>query len=165
MGWLSRILIFALIMVRPALALEGNALSSMEALPPSVKSVYETLCPPDYWVANKRELSGSTFDSFPDIDVYLMVCGSAASSMPYVVILNSRSGIAKEAQIDWTLNGRDYRQDGLENVRFGFELATLESSFHVSASCEPTYKHRWNGAAFQLIAVSRKGCKKSEMRL
>ena len=146
----------------PALA-EGNPVSSMEALPASVRSVYEGLCPADYWISNKRDLSGSAVDSFPDVDVFLMVCGDAASAVPFVVIVMSRSGIAKEAQIDWTLNGRTYQQDGLENVRFGSELATLTSSNHVSASCEPTYKHRWNGAAFQLIAVSRKGCKKSEM--
>src|SRR3569623_573062 len=89
----------ALVLLKPAFALAiGAPVSSLGALPPPVRTVFERLCPADNWVTNQRDLNGSRTDSMPDANqLYLLVCGSAASSVPYVLLMLSPAGMAREA--------------------------------------------------------------------
>lgn len=146
----------------PAAAAD-TAVTTIGDLPLSVKAEYEKLCQPDYWISNRRVLDGSTSDKFADgTSVFLMVCGDAASTTPYTVIVMAPDGEARQPKFNWVLRGKDVGESEVGNAHFGRQPGTIVSSGHVSAECNPTYTHVWDGTAFQLIALNRKGCRKGE---
>ena len=145
-------------------AAQAAAVNAINDLPLSVKAVYETLCHDDYWIDNKRKMEGSASATFADgTAVFLLVCGDAALSVPYSVILMAPSGDAREAPISWKLKGKDLGEGSLGNARFGPQTGTIVSSGHISATCEPSYTHRWDGRAFQLVALDKGGCRRGEL--
>jgi hypothetical protein len=138
-------------------------IASVEALPAPVRTLYETLCAPDYWAGGQRVLDGSTADSIGGGSAaYLVVCGDAASSTPYSVIVTTPDGAASEAKFNWVLQGNAVDKSGLGNAAFGRAPGTIVTHAHVSATCETAYTHRWDGAAFQLVDLDRRGCKRGE---
>jgi hypothetical protein len=132
-------------------------------LPAAVSSVYERLCTADSWVDGRRKLDGSTTSTFADgTRVYLMVCGDAAATVPFAVIVMSASGDAAEAKFRWMLKGRDVGEGAMGNAAFGSASGTVVSYSHSSASCNPEYAHRWTGEVFELVRLNRSGCQRDE---
>jgi hypothetical protein len=135
----------------------------MQDMPPPVAALYRSLCPPESWISGQVSVDGSSQATFSDgTRVFLLVCGDAASVVPYVVIVVPPSGTPQEATFHWRLNGRRISDAGISNAQIGIAPDTIESSSHASATCEPSYVHRWTGASFELVRVDRRGCRRDE---
>ena len=89
--------------------------------------------------------------------MFLLVCGDAATTMPFTAIALRSSGSASEVRIAWTLKGRDHTAS-FGNARFGSRRDTVVSTSHSSATCTPGYTHRWDGAGLELVAYDGAGC-------
>ena len=145
------------------LAVAATDVASSSDLPAAVASVYERRCTAESWVDGKRKMDGSTTSTFRDgTSVYLLVCGDAAATVPFTVIVMSASGNAAEANFHWMLKGRDVGEGAMGNAGFGHAPGTVVSYSHSSASCNPEYTHRWTGKAFELVRLNRSGCQRDE---
>ena len=155
--------VLPLTLVLAATCASATNITTPGELPPGVAKVYEHVCTVDDWIGGKRNLGGSTTSTFADgTRVYLLVCGDAASVLPFAVIVTSSSGQASEAVFHWRIRGKDIGDAGISNARFGAAPGTVMSSSHASASCEPAYVHHWSGTAFELVHLNRSGCRKDE---
>lgn len=155
--------VLPLTLVLAATSASAANITGASELPPGVAKLYEHACAVDDWIGGKRNLDGSSNSTFADgTRVYLLVCGDAASVLPFEVIVTSPSGRASEAVFHWRIKGKDIGDAGISNAHFGAAPGTVMSSSHASASCEPAYVHHWSGAAFELVHLNRSGCRKDE---
>ena len=155
---------FAILAVGMPAAGAAQAIRTLNDLPKPVADVFATACAADNWISGKRELAGSSTSTFEDgTKAYLLVCGDAASTVPFTAIVLSTAGVAREAKLNWRLGRKSLENAGLSNARFGAPgTGTIVSRTHESATCEPTYTHAWDGKAFQLKRVNRRGCRTGE---
>jgi hypothetical protein len=152
----------AFLTVGQASADATHAVQAFEDLPAAVAKAYETACTTDSWISGKRQMAGSSTATFADgTQAFLLVCGDAASAVPFAAIVLPPAGEAREAKFNWHLRGKSLDDAGLSNARFGAG-DIIVSRAHESATCEPTYTHVWDGAVFQLIRVNRRGCRAGE---